>query len=89
MSSELDKEIRIEVKKTTCALDEDFADRCNRFSIWHKLVSVITLIKGRARRRYKKKGENEPVRLWEESEEILIKINQKHAYGDEIACVDR
>lgn len=87
VSPELDKEIRIEVKKTTCALDEDFADRCNRFSRWHKLVSVITLIKGRARRRFKRKGGNEPVRLREESEEVLIKIIQKQAYGDEIASL--
>lgn len=74
MLFELDKEIRIEVKKMICALDEDFADRCNRFSRWYKLVSVIIFIKGRVRRRFKRKGGNELVRLREEFEEVLIKI---------------
>lgn len=36
VSPELDNEIIIEVMKTTCALDEDLVDRCNRFSIWLK-----------------------------------------------------
>lgn len=72
--------------KTTCAYDEDLVDRCNIFSCWQNLVTVITLIKRSARRCYRKGG-NEPAKLQEESIEILIKITQNRAYGDEIASL--
>lgn len=42
-----------------------------------------------ARLYHEKKGENEPAKLREESETILIKITQNHAYGDKVASLSK
>ncbi|XP_062619290.1 uncharacterized protein LOC134280860 [Saccostrea cucullata] len=89
VSPEMDKEIRVEAKKTTCALKESFVTTFDRFSNWHNLVGAIGLIKGLVKGHLKDKASAEPnhIGLREESHKLLIRLTQQSAYSDEISSL--
>ena len=81
---EHDKEIRVEVRKTT--VDENFTVTFDYFSDWGKLINTISRIKMLARRHRGKPQHDmlDETEMRKESEVAIIKIMQKEVYKEDI-----